>query len=124
MKNIEHFVNAWLIIINLFKGGRMAISILNSYNPYIKTNENISENNKTEHNEQKLNNNLIQKLSKSQVQQLTPKTEDLISQKEREYFIQLFPENYNSIQKHTVFNRNGKLNTLNVSKGIILDGKA
>jgi hypothetical protein len=101
----------------------MSISILNSYNPYIKTNENIAENNKTELKEQNADNNLIRKLSTSQVQQLNTKSEDLISQKEREYFIKLFPENYNSLQKHIVFNRNGKLNTLTINKGVILDGK-
>lgn len=47
----------------------------------------------------------------------------LISQNERDFFIKLFPENSEQLQRHTLFNQNGRLQTPNLNKGMIVDGR-
>ncbi len=48
----------------------------------------------------------------------------LITKKERDFFIKMFPENSEQLSKHIVFNKNGKLQTHSYSKGLIVDGRA
>lgn len=48
---------------------------------------------------------------------------NLITDKEREFFIKMFPENQNQLEKHEVFTSSGKLQTHTYSKGIIIDGR-
>jgi hypothetical protein len=48
---------------------------------------------------------------------------NLITQKERDFFIKMFPENQQQLEKHVVFNSNGRLQTHTYSKGIIIDGR-
>jgi hypothetical protein len=47
----------------------------------------------------------------------------LISTSERNYFKKLFPENADQIEKHIVFNRNARVQTQSITKGLIFDGK-
>ncbi len=51
------------------------------------------------------------------------KTQDLISQQEREFFKSMFPESSEQIDKHIIFNRNGKVTAPNLNKGMIVDGR-
>ncbi len=65
-----------------------------------------------------------EKTSETQTQQAdSGKTKDLISQQEREFFKSMFPESSEQIDKHVIFNRNGKVSTPNLSKGSIVDGR-
>ncbi len=48
---------------------------------------------------------------------------DLISQKEREFFKTMFPESSEQIDKHVIFNKNGKVTAPNLNKGMIVDGR-
>jgi len=48
----------------------------------------------------------------------------LITRQERDFFIKMFPENSEKLEKHVLFNRNGRLQTHNVQKGSIVDQKA
>jgi hypothetical protein len=48
---------------------------------------------------------------------------NILTQKERDFFVKMFPQNSEQIQNHVVFNRNGKLQSSNVSKGVIIDGR-
>lgn len=50
-------------------------------------------------------------------------TANLITQNEREFFIQMFPQNQTQLEKHEVFTRNGKLQSTTFSKGMIIDGR-
>jgi 20S proteasome alpha/beta subunit len=45
----------------------------------------------------------------------------VITKKEREFFIKLFPENSAQIEKHELFNKNGKITKQSFSKGAIVD---
>ncbi len=45
----------------------------------------------------------------------------VITKKEREFFIKLFPDNSTQIEKHELFNRNGKITRQSFSKGAIVD---
>ena len=45
----------------------------------------------------------------------------VITKKEREFFIKLFPDNSAQIEKHELFNRNGKITRQSFSKGAIVD---
>jgi hypothetical protein len=47
----------------------------------------------------------------------------LLTRKEREFFIKMFPENSNQIENHVLFNRNGRLQTQSFSKGLIVDSR-
>ena len=52
------------------------------------------------------------------------KTEsNLITRKERDYFIKMFPENQHQLEKHVVFNSQGRIQTHSYSKGLIIDGR-
>lgn len=54
----------------------------------------------------------------------TANSSPLINSQERDFFKTLFPENSDQIDKHIVFNRNGKINSFSLAKGLIVDGKA
>ena len=47
-----------------------------------------------------------------------------LSQNEREFFANMFPENSELIKKHVLFNRHGKIETPATSKGTLFDGMA
>lgn len=49
--------------------------------------------------------------------------EKVITKQERKYFIKMFPESSAIIENHVLFNRNGKVTTPQISKGMIVDGK-
>ncbi len=49
---------------------------------------------------------------------------NLVSHKERDFFIKLFPESSEQLSRHVLFNRNGQLQQQPISKGLIIDGKA
>lgn len=48
---------------------------------------------------------------------------NLITKTERDFFINMFPENTEQLRKHILFNQNGKVHTPNISKGTIVDGR-
>ncbi|MBM2815144.1 MAG: hypothetical protein HW421_1906 [Ignavibacteria bacterium] len=52
------------------------------------------------------------------------KSEKLLTSKEREFFMKMFPENSEKIMNHVLFNRSGRLQSTNVRKGMIVDGRA
>lgn len=101
----------------------MNISILNSYNPYVKTKE-VSFDNLSEQVEKRLNGSPNNTNNKSIAKTLKNSAENLITPKEMAYFKKLFPLEKTQIERHIVFNRNGKINETNVSKGILIDSKA
>ncbi len=47
----------------------------------------------------------------------------IVTQKERKFFIKMFPESSEQLEKHVLFNRSGRLATPNISKGSIVDGR-
>lgn len=59
----------------------------------------------------------------SKTGQMESNPENLVTSKEREFFIRLFPENSEQLSRHVLFNRNGKLQSANISKGQIVDGR-
>lgn len=48
---------------------------------------------------------------------------NLISKSERQFFIKMFPENEEQIKNHVLFNKSGRINTPNINKGSIVDGR-
>lgn len=54
-------------------------------------------------------------------QQRLSQSKDLISNSEKEYFKELFPDSSRQIDSHVVFNSRGGLQANNVRKGVILD---
>ena len=63
-------------------------------------------------------------IGNSSVKESYNDTNELLSRKEREFFINMFPESSEQISRHVLFNRNGKLQQQPVAKGMIIDGKA
>lgn len=51
-------------------------------------------------------------------------TNKIITKRERNFFIRMFPENSRQIENHVLFNRNGKVQIYSYRKGSIFDGKA
>lgn len=49
---------------------------------------------------------------------------NIVSQSERHYFENLFPDSSSLLQNHILFNRSGKITEMNVNKGSLLDAKA
>ena len=48
-----------------------------------------------------------------------------LSQSERDFFVNMFPDNSEQIRKHVLFNRQGRVETLNTTaKGSLFDGVA
>jgi protein tyrosine phosphatase len=54
----------------------------------------------------------------------TTNSESLLSKNERDFFINMFPDNTEQIERHILFNRNGKLQSADIQKGSIFDGYA
>jgi len=50
-------------------------------------------------------------------------TSKIITKQERQYFKRLFPESSDLIERHVLFNRNAKMQSPAISKGMIVDGK-
>ncbi len=101
----------------------MNVSILNSYNPYSKTKE-LSLENLNEQIEKRLNSNLNQANGRLNTQQIKNSAEEIITPKERDFFKKLFPMDKIQLERHIVFNRSGRINETNISKGILIDNKA
>jgi len=101
----------------------MNINVLNAYNnPYANSlNENLHNNGISINTYNKplyTNEKPINSKAKSEVSQ-----DSLLTKKERTFFTKLFPENSEQIEKHVLFNRNGKVHTPAISKGVIFDGR-
>lgn len=100
----------------------MSISILNSYNPYSKK-QDLALDVLSSQIDKRLSNDLQNNNLRDKIENMQSKSDDLITISERNYFMQLFPEEQSQIEKHIVFNRNGRINESNVSKGLLLDAK-
>lgn len=99
----------------------MKINVLNAYNnPYANSlSENLASNGIS------INGNVVQKNTEMAISKSSEETlsDGLLTKKERTFFKKLFPENSDQIEKHVLFNRNGKLHNANVNKGVIFDGR-
>ena len=51
------------------------------------------------------------------------KQNNLLTPKEREFFIGMFPDSSDQLEKHVLFNRSGRIQTLSLGKGAIVDGR-
>ncbi len=93
----------------------MKVNLLNKYRDVYSTNI----------DEQLANNGVALRKNNLKQNQLanSNNSQEIITKSERNFFKQMFPENSTQIEKHIVFNRNGKLQDIQVSKGIIFDGK-
>ena len=49
--------------------------------------------------------------------------DNIITSKERDFFINMFPANSEQLKRHTIFNINGQLQSTNISKGKLVDGR-
>ncbi len=47
----------------------------------------------------------------------------VVTQKERKFFIKMFPDSSEQLEKHVLFNRSGRIASPNISKGSIVDGR-
>jgi len=109
----------------------MNINVLKSNNPYLsnnkltklelqksvtslKTNSEIKENSANKNTV-----NTTNTINKININKLEPN--EVISKSERQYFVKLFPDSSSQIEKHVLFNRNGKIVESNMRKGGIFD---
>lgn len=47
----------------------------------------------------------------------------VITKKEREFFVNMFPQNAEQIQNHVLFNKSGKTSNAAIFKGTLVDGR-
>ena len=50
-------------------------------------------------------------------------SDKIIDPDERNFFIKMFPDSSAQIERHVLFNRNGRLQASEISKGMIIDGR-
>lgn len=62
--------------------------------------------------------------AKQEVKAQAQSLDDLLTRRERDFFIQMFPESSEQLSRHVLFNRNGKIQQAPAIKGLIFDGKA
>lgn len=100
----------------------MQINGLN--NPYTKAymkNSNVSSNSSYNDVQKSLKEN---KSSETvALKSETSETNSLLTQKERNFFKQMFPDNQDQIQNHVLFNRSGRTQSYNLAKGTLIDGR-
>lgn len=60
-------------------------------------------------------------ISKSRYSNFDPNK--VITKKEREFFVNMFPENAEQIQRHVLFNKSGRTSSPSIYKGTIVDGR-
>lgn len=114
----------------------MKISRLNPYNPYL--NSNAAETAmmaKTEiaghtltRQANKINNDRPvaeqkQKADMKVAENAAADSRSVVSRSERNFFIRMFPESAQQLENHVLFNRNGRVTTPAISKGMIVDGR-
>ncbi len=88
----------------------MNINVLQSNNPYF---QNVRRTKVAVKNTDKVQKTKLPTVSSNNV----------ISKSERQYFAKLFPENSVQIEKHILFNRKGKLHSVNLNTGVLFDKK-
>lgn len=98
----------------------MKIPVLNQYTSRYLNNEYNTNGSATE----------VRKTQKAREEQKTqragseaPNSENLISRRERDFFIRMFPENSEQLERHVLFNRNGKIQSADIMKGTLIDGR-
>lgn len=108
----------------------MNAAMIRVYNPYINT-QNFEKNVATNNTEKLLEKNKVQdklRISSKQIDKGIEKyssfnSDNIISRDERDYFKKLFPESKELIENHVLFTRSGKTQSIQVTKGIILDNR-
>lgn len=50
-------------------------------------------------------------------------TDKIITRNERDFFIKMFPSSSEQLENHVLFNRSGRIQSYNLSKGSIVDGR-
>lgn len=100
----------------------MNLSAVNAYkNPYVNSNaenlRNVADDTL---------NNVKRSTKASQEAKLTTgaTNDPLLNTNERAFFQKLFPESSEQIEKHVLFTRNGKIQTPNIDRGSVFDGRA
>lgn len=49
---------------------------------------------------------------------------EVVTRTERNFFKNMFPESSDQIERHVLFNRNGRIQAADITKGSIFDGRA
>ena len=49
---------------------------------------------------------------------------EVVTRTERNFFKNMFPESSDQIERHVLFNRNGRIQSADIAKGSIFDGRA
>jgi len=101
----------------------MNVNVLQSNNPYLNGTNTVTKsankvNNLNKSKELTLPDEIVKNEEKTNFTKLN---ENIISTSEMKYFQKLFPENSAQIEKHILFNRNGKVVEDNLNKGTYFD---
>lgn len=109
----------------------MNIPILKANNPYLKNTSEITQDAVKDKLKTANSSTLQQNNEISSDQNVTDQNQFLqdfnpdkvITKQERKFFIKMFPESSEQLEKHVLFNRNGRTQQTDVRKGLIVDGK-
>jgi hypothetical protein len=83
----------------------------NEQNEYYKLQSNKSQSDKTQ------NNKASAQLS------LSNSNNSVVTRKERDFFIKMFPDNSDQLERHVLFTRNGKVQSSATRLGSLVDGR-
>ncbi len=98
----------------------MKIPAINAYNAQLTPRESTPADN----GNNVARNKPVEQSSENRAKYETLKSpENLLSQKERDFFVKIFPDNSSKIENHILFNRKGRLQSVNIMKGTIIDGR-
>lgn len=102
----------------------MKVPILNSYNPYLReTSSNgiadAPQIRRTKQTQLETKNTESEKLNSPNSNSYN----NVITKSERKFFMKLFPESSEQLEKHQIFNRSGRVDSPALSKGRIIDGR-
>lgn len=50
-------------------------------------------------------------------------SQTVLTKKERDFFIKMFPQNSDQLERHVLFNRSGRLQNADIQKGTLVDGR-
>lgn len=105
----------------------MAASMIRAYNPYVN---NSRYSDFSAQDTAKSNGNSVAVADSREVKKTGDtnllsdfKTEELITNEEREFFKKMFPDSAGNIAEHVLFTRNGGTKNIQVNKGVLLDSR-
>lgn len=95
-----------------------------NYNPYASRIANEELQRRAVENEEALvRSKELEEVIQNDNKKSVANSDDLLSKRERNFFVNLFPESKNQIENHVLFTRNGRIKEAAINKGQLVDAR-